>query len=274
MKKLFLILVCATITFHASAQDDKPACKDVEPTYLNRFEGFYISDCQESEYKEPNFVYYPPGGEAVTLLKGGHYKKIYYWKKSTESRKLSADQIYQNYYNAVLQAKGKKLSKMFFTFSIENKEVYLMVNAGNGDDVSNYNIEILIVEEMEQEIVLDIKKSIDTDGKALLYGIFFDVNESVIKPESESELLLLITYLEENPTVNIIVVGHTDNTGDFASNLKLSKERGQAVVTYLISKGISASRLSSDGVGSLCPVTSNETEEGRKKNRRVEIVLQ
>ncbi|MCC6577911.1 MAG: OmpA family protein, partial [Flavobacteriales bacterium] len=66
---------------------------------------------------------------------------------------------------------------------------------------------------------------------------------------------------------------HTDNTGDFAHNMKLSKDRAAAVVSYLVSKGISQSRLNADGVGPLCPVTTNKDEEGRKKNRRVEIVL-
>ncbi len=276
MKKIILILLFTTATSQVFSQDHKQTCKNVEPTYLNRFEGFYITDCQESEYKEPNFVYYPQaGGKAETLAKGGKYKKIYYWKKSTESRKLSADQIYQNYYDAVVKANGEKLSykKVFFTFKTEGKEVYLMVNAGNGDDVSNFNIEILEVEVMKQEIEVNIKKSMESDGKALMYGIFFDIGKSVIKPESGKELSLLITYLNENPSSNIIVVGHTDNTGDFTLNLKLSKERGQSVVTYLVSNGITQSRLSSDGVGPLCPITSNNTEDGRKKNRRVEIVL-
>ena len=227
MKKIILILFYMTAAFQLFSQDDKQTCKNVEPTYLNRFEGFYISDCQESEYKEPNFVYYPqPGGKAEILAKGGKYTKIYYWKKDTENRKLSADQIYKNYYDAVVKAKGEKLSnnKVFFTLKNEDKEVYLMVNAGNGDNVSNFNIEILEVEVMKQEIEVNIKKSIESDGKALLYGIFFDVDKSVIKPESEKELSLLIAYLKENPLSSIIVVGHTDNTGDFAHNMELSKK--------------------------------------------------
>jgi outer membrane protein OmpA-like peptidoglycan-associated protein len=275
MKKIILLLALASSTIQLHSQDDKQACKNAEPNYLNRFEGFYISDCAESEYKEPNFVYWPKSGIAETIDKGGKYKKIYYWKKSSEARKLSADQIYQNYYNAVVKANGKTLSKqkVFFTFMAEGKEVYLMVNAGNGDDVSNFNIEILEVELMKQEIELNIKKSIESDGKALMYGIFFDTDKSAIKPESEKELNLLVAYLKENPASNVFVVGHTDNAGDFAHNLKLSKERGQSVVNYLVAKGITAGRLSADGVGPLCPVTSNNTEEGKKKNRRVEIVL-
>jgi len=163
-----------------------------------------------------------------------------------------------------------------FKASINGKEVYLQVNtAENSTDTGSYNIEVVEVDVMEQEIVVDLKESIDTEGKIALYGILFDVGKSVIKPESTEALNLITEYLNNNPTVKIYIAGHTDITGTLASNITLSKARAESIKNYLIKTGkIDASRLLSDGVGPLCPVSTNDTEEGRKLNRRVEIVKQ
>jgi len=80
---------------------------------------------------------------------------------------------------------------------------------------------------------------------------------------------------KQNPGLKVYVVGHTDNVWDFAGNIKLSKARSDAVVKVLISKyKVAADRLKADGVGPLCPVDTNKTEEGRAHNRRVELVEQ
>ena len=113
-----------------------------------------------------------------------------------------------------------------------------------------------------------MSEGIDRDGKIALYGILFDVGKSVIKPESAPALQIVIDYLIANPGVRIYVVGHTDNTGLFASNITLSKARAKAVKEYPVTKGkIAATRLGSEGVGSLCPVATNTTEEGKALNR-------
>jgi outer membrane protein OmpA-like peptidoglycan-associated protein len=126
---------------------------------------------------------------------------------------------------------------------------------------------------MQQDIVINLEEALDRDGKVALYGILFDTDKSTIKPESENALQQIIDYLNEHPNVNIIVVGHTDMTGDFAHNMKLSKDRAEAVTDYLIKTGkIDSKRLTSDGVGPLCPVSTNDSEEGKTLNRRVEIV--
>ena len=134
---------------------------------------------------------------------------------------------------------------------------------------------IVEVEEMKQDIEVNMSEGISRDGKIALYGITFDVNKAVIKPESEKALQIVIDYLNANASEKIIVVGHTDNTGIFVKNITLSKERAKAVKDYLIAKGkINAARLLSDGVGALCPVATNTNEEGKALNRRVEIVKQ
>jgi outer membrane protein OmpA-like peptidoglycan-associated protein len=141
-------------------------------------------------------------------------------------------------------------------------------------DVDEFRIVSIEVDVMNQEIsAQDIKGRIASSGKIALYGILFDTGKSEIQASSEKAIESVATYLKENPDVNVYIVGHTDNTGDYAMNQKLSKASGESVKSYLVTKyGISAARLSGDGAGPICPVTTNDTEEGRALNRRVEIV--
>jgi outer membrane protein OmpA-like peptidoglycan-associated protein len=276
MKKYFFLLLVMSATFCFS--QDKKGCETVEPAYINRLPGYRINFCEESEYKEPGFIYYAGSpAKAIKIAKGGKYRKIIYFKNEGETRKFSSSQILNNYLNAILKVKGVELSndKTMFKASVDGKEVYLQIAAGNSADVSNYVVELLEVEVMQQDIKIDMKSAIDKDGKIALYGILFDVNKSTIKSESEKALQTVIEYLVSDKSVKIIVVGHTDNTGLYASNITLSKERAKAVVEYLVTKGkIDSSRLMSEGVGPLCPVTTNNTPEGKALNRRVEIVKQ
>lgn len=107
--------------------------------------------------------------------------------------------------------------------------------------------------------------------KQVSESIYFNTGKSVIKSESFEELDKLAEILIAHPEVATSIEGHTDNTGDNELNLRLSKERAAAVKTYLVSKGVSADRLQSEGYGSTKPVASNDTEEGRAQNRRVKV---
>lgn len=110
------------------------------------------------------------------------------------------------------------------------------------------------------------------DGKFITYGITFDVGKSTIKPESLAEINRIVTLMTENPDLKFRVEGHTDSTGNAASNQTLSDARSKAVVDKLVSMGIAADRLSAAGKGQDNPIADNATEEGRAKNRRVEFV--
>ncbi len=275
MKKLitFLLLVYSIAAF---SQQDNVKCKDIEPVYLERLPGFSISDCKFSEYNEKEFIYYV-SGKAIKLIKAGVYREIWYQKTPGETRNFSSEQILLNYSNAILKNKGKVLDdkKTIMTASINGKEVVLQIPSSNSANVKAYQIFMIEAGQMEQEIELNLGEAIDSEGKAVLYGILFDTGKSEIKPESADALKKITDYLMGNPKVKIIVVGHTDNVGSFASNITLSKARGESIKNYLVTTSkIEASRLMSEGVGPLCPVSTNSTEEGRKLNRRVEIVKQ
>jgi outer membrane protein OmpA-like peptidoglycan-associated protein len=116
---------------------------------------------------------------------------------------------------------------------------------------------------------------INNTGHVSVYGIFFDSGKSDLKPESDSAIIQISKLLNINPSLKLYVVGHTDNVGTLEANMKLSTDRAIEVAkTLVLNYGIANDRLESYGVGSLAPVASNDTEEGRAKNRRVELVKQ
>jgi outer membrane protein OmpA-like peptidoglycan-associated protein len=113
-----------------------------------------------------------------------------------------------------------------------------------------------------------------SDGKFITYGITFDVGKSTIKPESMGEINRIVELMNENPTLKFSVEGHTDSTGNAASNQTLSEARSKAIVDKLVELGIAANRLTASGKGQNSPIADNATDEGRAKNRRVEFVKQ
>jgi len=274
MKKALLLLLVLNALL-LSAQTDKPGCKEVEPTYMNRMQGFYLFSCEFSEYKDVEFFYYGLDGNSVRVRKAGEYRRLSYAKDKNETRKVSGDQIRLNYANAIIKIKGKSLSNnnAFYSFSNNGNEVFMKIDDAVDSDDQGFLITIIEVKSMKQDIVMTMQEAIESDGKATIYGILFDVAKSTIKPESDVALKQITDYLNKFPEVKIIIVGHTDITGSFQSNITLSKERAESIKTYLITNGkIDKSRLQSDGVGPLCPVSTNSTDDGRKLNRRVEIV--
>jgi outer membrane protein OmpA-like peptidoglycan-associated protein len=114
---------------------------------------------------------------------------------------------------------------------------------------------------------------IKKDVVVVLEDLFFAVDRSEILPESEPTLEDLSQFLSQNPSIHIHIVGHTDITGTLAHNMTLSNNRAKAVYDSLVSKGIDASRLTFEGRGPTDPIATNDTEEGRAKNRRVEFVI-
>jgi outer membrane protein OmpA-like peptidoglycan-associated protein len=111
-----------------------------------------------------------------------------------------------------------------------------------------------------------------SEGKFITYGITFDVGKSTIKPESMGEISRIVTLMKDNSDLKFSIEGHTDSTGNSATNQTLSEARSQAVMNKLVSMGITADRLKAAGKGQTSPIADNATDEGRAKNRRVEFV--
>jgi flagellar motor protein MotB len=116
---------------------------------------------------------------------------------------------------------------------------------------------------------------ISRTGHASVYGIYFDTGKAEVKPESDATLAEIAKLLQQNPQLKLYVVGHTDNQGTLDMNMDLSRRRAEAVLTALTTKyGVPAAKLRALGDGPSAPVASNDAEEGRAKNRRVELVKQ
>lgn len=139
-------------------------------------------------------------------------------------------------------------------------------------------LDVVETKGMQENMVVveagEIDRSIRETGRIALYGITFDTGSTVIKPESAESLAQVVKYLTDNPNVGLYIVGHTDNEGSFDFNLDLSYRRAVAVVEWLVGKGIDAGRLKAAGAGLMAPIAPNTSEEGRAKNRRVELVPQ
>ncbi|MEI8204172.1 MAG: OmpA family protein [Bacteroidota bacterium] len=125
-----------------------------------------------------------------------------------------------------------------------------------------------------QEVIKDFgMNKIKVGIKVVLNNIFFDFDKATLRPESYSELTVLLNLLIENPLIKIEISGHTDNVGSASYNQKLSENRAKAVVDYLISKNIAQSRLTYAGYGFSQPFATNDTPEGRQMNRRTEFKI-
>lgn len=112
------------------------------------------------------------------------------------------------------------------------------------------------------------------DGRVVLDGIFFDTGRATLKADSNAALDQAAQLMRQQAALKLLVVGHTDSTGTASANTMLSQQRAEAVRNALLARGIAAARLTAQGVGSSVPVAGNDSEAGRARNRRVELVKQ
>src|ERR1019366_3102930 len=115
-------------------------------------------------------------------------------------------------------------------------------------------------------------QQINQSGRVSVYGINFDTGKSTVRPDSEPALNELVKLLQANTSWAMVVAGHTDNVGTKATNLALSRERAQSVISWLSVHGVDGARLGPAGFGDPRPIAENKDEESRQKNRRVDLV--
>jgi outer membrane protein OmpA-like peptidoglycan-associated protein len=137
--------------------------------------------------------------------------------------------------------------------------------------------DVLEVKAMQQKMVTvkaeEMSQAINANGRVALYGLYFDTAKADVKPESRDTLEQIAKLLAGAPALRLLVVGHTDNVGEFGANTDLSKRRADAVVAALAGQyKVERKRLTPVGVSFASPVAANTSEEGRAKNRRVELV--
>lgn len=264
---IYTILILTSISF--AQETDKDGTQD--HPLLSRIPNYYISDQIVKDFD----VFTSPYIDKDNVWEGKFTQTNYSHIEGT--KELSFIQIVRNYENSVKKLGGKTLLSdgRVYHGKIEKNKGVTYISAEAFNEGRDYTLIIVENKPMEDEVTIDaaaLNQGISETGKVAVYGIYFDSGKSVIKPESKPTIDEIVKMLQQSPKLKIFIVGHTDSDGSVESNMKLSSDRAAAVVKALTENGISASRLKSSGVGPYCPVESNHTEEGKAKNRRVELV--
>lgn len=265
---IFISLFFLILGLMSGQEEDVEGSKD--HPLLSRMENYYISGYEELEYASHEFY----DAEDNEYVIEGHKWVIEYTLQEGFSPPGQL-KVRQNYINAIKKIGGTILfdKGVYMKVEAENKESWIEVWVSS--DGSDYTLTIVERTVMKQEVVADpdaLAGDIKASGHAKVYGIYFDLDSYTIKPESEQTLQAIADMLKANSSLRVYVVGHTDMTGKLDYNMELSLKRAESVVDALVNQGIAANRLQAQGVGPLCPVSTNSTEEGRKLNRRVELV--
>jgi outer membrane protein OmpA-like peptidoglycan-associated protein len=258
------------------AQQDIEGSKD--PALFTRMPGYQIYRYDDTQFDKYEFRI----SDEKTQVVEGHHLFIIYDQINNNVPAPSPLQIGRNYINAVKKIGGQLVYEyqdpgedVVLKVVKNGMEVWVYVSAnGNG----SYGIHLIEKQAMNQDVVADansLANSIKESGKVAVYGIYFDTGKSILKPESQPTLKEITKLLKADPNLKLYVVGHTDNTGAFDANIKLSMDRAVSVVNALVSQfSVNVALLKAGGDGPTSPVASNDKEEGRALNRRVELVKQ
>jgi len=201
-----------------------------------------------------------------------------YWEFTYKTNKdISGLEILENYKQEALKKGGKILyedkSQLVFTLTTpEGKILWTQVYRDNWN--AYYQLFVVEAKEFKKTLTFgaeEMKKQLDEKGSVAVYGILFDFDKATLKPGAEKVLLEMVKLMKSSPDLKVEIQGHTDNVGGKDYNLRLSQERAEAVKKFLVLYGIEAGRLTTQGFGLDQPVATNDTEEGRALNRRVEL---
>ncbi len=262
-------------TSFALAQSDAEGCED--HPFFNRLPNYLIYECFEN-YNEYEFMM---GDDNVETLEGTLTHILYSYDGEYGPNLPSRLQIIKNYENAILKIGGKKVYSRTksdgewtggtFHLQKDGNEYWVGIYDLINDPVDQFSFYLMKMEGMEQEIEANEMFEQLNAGKSLTLYINFETGKSAIKSESLNIVDELFQMMQENPSLAIVIEGHTDNVGNKASNQTLSEDRAGSLKSVLIDKGIGSDRIKTVGYGQDKPITGNETTEGQAENRRVEI---
>jgi OmpA-OmpF porin, OOP family len=278
MKRLVLVAIVMSVSFAAWAASSK------EHPLIRPYPGSVLSE-SVSKYSKFNAHKYlvknlDTGKDEWREIKGEYWRLLYAVKKPDGSvvKDISTVEFFENYKAAAVEKGGRVVfdGPVGITFMLPREDggityCNVSVAAGRGEQL------LTIVDERPFKKSLtfgptEMKAALDKDGRVMLYGILFDLDKATLKPESTKQLQHVLTLLSQHADLKLEVQGHTDSQGSDEHNLELSQRRAATVVAYLGLFGVAPERLTPKGYGESAPVESNDTEEGRAKNRRVELV--
>jgi OmpA-OmpF porin, OOP family len=271
LKTLSRLLLCFAILISAdvcAAQTkDAAGCKD--SPLISRFPGSVLVDCKDKADDSFNFTL--DNGKRKVVE--GEFHQIRYQFPNTASKA----QVVRNL-NTALRTAGYTMvydSGPSGDFTGHMGKTWIQIEIS----VNGSILETIVTEtQLTQDVVANaaaLGGSLASSGHTVVNGIQFDTGKADVKPESSAALDEVAKLLKDDPKLKLYVVGHTDNVGVLASNIDLSKRRAAAVVQLLVTKyGVAADRLLPYGDGPYAPLMSNDSEDGRTVNRRVELVKQ
>jgi OOP family OmpA-OmpF porin len=273
MKRLccLIFVVAWLVPITAFAEPDAEGCKD--HGLFTRMKNYYILEC-EKKFDQALIMIDEDPDSAKNLKPEGDRTLIKYMYQESAGTAPSYVQIRRNYQNAAKSLKAKILvDRLRYTaMQIDKAGARIYVGIELFNDGRNISLTILEQKAMEQEITAnDMWQALQKDGFMALY-INFDTNKATIKPDSLGIIDQIVELMKSQPDLNISIEGHTDSKGSPGANKTLSLNRAKAVIKAVSAGGINPSRMSAIGWGQEKPAADNRTEEGRAKNRRVEIV--
>ncbi len=265
---LVLLVVPFSVYISKAQAQDADGCKD--SPLVTRLPGSTIDACEDKPDNEYTFDDVGPKHESKKIE--GEYHYLHYVVPPNTSQV----QVVRNLRTALQKAGYSKVQDNgdnVFTF--QYGKTWLKVSVGSWADYSLY---IVTETQLTQDIVAtaaDLTNSLGTSGHVVVDGIFFDTGKADVKPESAPALEQVAKLMQQDPKLRIYVVGHTDNVGALAANVTLSQQRAAAVVKILTTQyHVGVERLQPYGAGPYMPRASNDSEDGRAQNRRVELVKQ
>jgi outer membrane protein OmpA-like peptidoglycan-associated protein len=268
-----LLQICSAI-----AGNDVAKSKD--HPLLTRYPGSFITDYSKN-YNGTVFKVATPGGPETTQTVEGDTTSITYFYDSTDQQP-SPLQVIRNYQNAIKaiggtvvyerMPEGGDAGETTLRATASGKDIWVKLTPGYGAPTNYYQLVIAEVAAMSQVVSANaILDELKKNGFIALH-INFDTGKAELKQDGLDTVQQIAAALKQDAILKLSVEGHTDNVGDAASNKKLSAARAKSVMNAIVAAGTDGSRLSAAGFGQEKPVADNRTEDGRAKNRRVELV--
>jgi len=273
MKALRYLILSLAVTVAAHicmAQTDAKGCKD--SPLVSRYPGSIITSCDHSNLGGFDFTVTVDKKDQTKHLMGEYLQIRYNWP-SYGNKSLVVHSL-----NSAMHKAGYSFdydSGDYGDFTMHMGKTWIMIETSAG---GWYRETIVVTKDVDTEVVANaaaLSGDLTGNGHVVVNGILFDTGKTDVKPESAPALTEIAKLLKANAKLKVYVVGHTDNVGALAGNMDLSKRRAASVVQSLTTKyGVPTTQLDAIGDGPSAPVASNDSEDGRALNRRVELVKQ